>query len=69
MLSKLYTNIKNTKKEWCLMVYKNSNKANCAKTDHEYFYVLLKAIFSGSLAILFIGVCAFAILFIAMCLL
>lgn len=37
--------------------------------NHATFRLLIKRILAGSLVILFIGVCSFAVLFTAMCLL
>lgn len=52
------------------MVSGESKKAKTEK-DRNYatLHLLVKRILAGSLVILFIGVCSFAVLFIAMCLL
>lgn len=50
-------------------------KNESEKTERRVIYIseslslMIKRILAGSLVILFIGVCSFAILFIAMCLL
>lgn len=46
-------------------------KGQSVETNNRFrdFPVLIREVFTGSLVILFIGVCAFAILIVAMCLL
>lgn len=52
------------------MTKNRSQKPESRKNlQNDSFRLLIKRILTGSLVILFIGVCSFAILFIAMCLL